>query len=294
MYYGERLKDYPFKVAIKMLVSRFMYVSCIPIILPEMYILKRYFTAKMYFNIAQGPIEFDMAFGVYEYWKTKLFFELVKPGMTILDIGACRGNYSILFANLMNDKGKVLAFEPEPDNCYRIGKNVQVNNYRCIEIHQCALSDNEGSATFYKGVNNGLGYGVGSLIFDPHWNSSEEESITVQTRRLDNFLDEEHINDVDIIKIDVQGNDIAVLKGAEHTLRNSNVILLMDVDVTSESERKELFDILSSCGFKIYRIGKELTPINEVTQLLLLNRNNETKFNNTHQIVREIYATKPK
>lgn len=287
-YYGERVRDYPLKVGVKMLLSRIAFASQIPIILPDKHFLMSYYGAKMYIDLTISPVMVDVALGVYEYWKTKLFFDLVKEGMTILDIGACQGNYSILFAQLMHDRGRVLSFEPDPENCYWIRKNIQVNDFKCIELCQYALSDREGSATFYPG------HGMGSLVASrPTWRSAFQQGpITVQTRILDSVLNDEDIRDVHIIKMDVEGSDLSVLRGAEHTLRSNNVSLLMDVDVFSNVEREELFEILNSCGFKIYRIGRELKPIEKADELFLFSEESKSERIQTHQMVREIYASK--
>ena len=116
--------------------------------------------------------------------------------------------------------------------------------------------------------------------------------MTVRTRMLDRVLDDEHIRDVHIIKMDVEGSDLLVLRGAEHTLKSSNVSLLMDVDVFSNVEREELFELLNSCGFKIYRIGKELKPIEKADELFLFSEESKAERIQTHQMVREIYASK--
>jgi len=289
-YYGERLIDYPISVALKMLLSRLAFVSQLPILLPDKHFLINYHGSKMYINLNFSPIMIDLALGVYEYRKTKLFYDLIREGMTILDIGAGRGNYSVLFAKLMHDKGRVLAFEPEPDQCLWIKKNIQANNYKCVALHQYALSDKEGSATFYPG------HGLGSLVSPPSWRIPDELQkgpITVKTRTLDNVLNEEHIKDVHIIKMDVEGGDLLVLRGAERTLQSNNVSLLMDVDVFSNAERKELFNLLNYCGFEIYRIGRELKPINKANELFLFSEEPESTHVKIHQTVREIYATKP-
>lgn len=292
-YYGERLRDYPTKVACKMLFSRLVFVLHLPILLPDKHFLMNHYGAKMYMRLKSSPIMVDVAFGVYEYWKTKLFTSLVKEGMTIIDIGAAKGFHSLLFANLMHDKGKVLAFEPEPAQCYWFSKNVEANNYKCIELHQFALSDKEGSATFHTGG------GMGSLVPRPAWEAAlQGEAITVQTRTLDSVLEEEHIREVHIIKMDVQGSDLLVLKGAKHTLEGNNVRLLMDIDVYSNEEREELFELLNSLGFDIYRIGPKLKPIMKAEELFLF-PNHETgeglkrARTKAHQMVKEIYAVKP-
>lgn len=285
-YYGQRLRDFPLPVAAKMILSRVAFLSLIPFFLPDRHFLMKYYGAKMYIDLFEAPIAFDRAFGVYEYWTTRLFRNIVKEGMTIVDIGAHQGTYSVLFASLMNDKGRVFAFEPDPANYSWIMKNVQANSYQCIETYPLALSDNDGEATFH------VAGGMGSLYPNAGAKALSKGTITVRTRKLDNFLQEKNISDVDIIKMDVEGADLMVLKGAEETLRSMELSLLMDVDVYLNSERKELFDLLKSCGFEIYRIGKELEPIEKAAQLFLFDDNQKPIHKKTHLIVREIYATK--
>jgi len=251
-------KEYPSSmIVLKKLLSRRL--SRMAFLLPNTYFLIRYCGGKIYLNLRESAMMMDRALGIYEYWKRKIFLNTVKEGMTIVDIGVNKGYFSLLFAKLMNDRGKVLSFEPDPDNCFWVRKSIQANGYRCIELFQYALSDKEGSVTFYLGKKSGWGSVFPSSL-------TEEKAITVKTRKLDNVLKEEGMNKVDIIKIDVQGADLLVLKGAETTLKRQNIKLAMDVDVKSLGERNQLFDFLESCGFKIFRIGKELTPIEKIDE----------------------------
>jgi FkbM family methyltransferase len=285
-YYGERLRDYPLSVSSKMLLSRASFLSLIPFFLPDKYFLMNYHGAKMYINLFATPIAIDRGLEVYEYWMTKLFRSVLREGMTVLDIGAHKGTYSVLFASLMNDKGKVLAFEPDPANYNWIWKNIQANDFKSIEVYPFALADNEGNATFYPAD------GMGSLF--PHFTSKAlgKAPMDVKIRRLDNFLQEKNIRDVDVIKMDVEGADLLVLRGAENTLRTTNLRLFMDVDVHTNSERRELFELLSDCGFEIYRIGKKLGPVKSAEQLFLCGDDRELMGQEKRQIVREIYASK--
>lgn len=241
-------------------------------LLPNRYFLIRYDGGKIYLNLKESVLMMERALGVYEYWKTKLFLNIVREGMTCVDVGVNIGYYSLFFAKLMNDKGKILSFEPNPNNCFWFKKSIQANNYKCIKLYRYALSDKEGTATFYLGKRSGWG----SFFFSQYAAAPEKKPITVKTQKLDNVLKEEGINTVDIIKIDVEGADLLVLRGAERILKRENVKLAMDVDVKTTEEKSDLFNFLESCGFKIFRIGKELTPIERIDE--------KTK---------EIYATKP-
>jgi len=241
-------------------------------LLPNRYFLINYYGGKICLDLKESVAMMNRALGVYEYWKTKLFFNIVREGMTCVDMGANKGYYSLLFAKLMNDKGKVLSFEPNPNNCFWFKKSIQANNYKCIKLYQCALSDREGNATFYLGKKSGWG----SLFFSRYAATPEKKTITVKTRKFDNILKEEGINTVDIIKIDVEGAELLVLRGAERILKRQRIKLAMEVDVKSLEEGNQLFNFLESCGFRIFRVGKELAPIEKIDE--------KTK---------EIYAMKP-
>ena len=265
-FYGESLRAHPLKVAMKMLAARLAFVVPLPLVLPDKRFLLNHYGAKMYMSLTNSPILLDCAFGVYEYWTTRLVSEVVKEGMTIADVGAHEGYYSIMLAKLMHDKGRVLAFEPDPDNSAWLKRNIEANGYRCIEVHQYALADTEGEATFYPGG------GVGSLVFRSHVCAAfnpPSNPFTVQTRMLDDVLREANVRNLDLVKVDVEGADLLVLKGAEQTLRTMNGSIIMDVDVGSHAERKELYELLVSCGFNLYSIGRRLQPIKTADEVSL-------------------------
>lgn len=256
-FYGDSLRHYPLGIAARMLAARLAYVIPLPLLLPDRRFLLNHQGARIYRQLNSSPLDLDLALGTYEYWKGALFSRLVKEGMTILDVGANEGYYSIMWAKLMHDKGRVLAFEPDPKNSHWLKKNISANGYTCIELHEYALSDKEGETTFYPGG------GVGSLVdqnTDLALLQEPGNTINVRTRTLDNVLRDANIKNVDLMKIDVEGADLLVLKGAQHALKSMNVRILMDVDV-SGYERKELFDLLHSCGFSLYLIGRELKPL---------------------------------
>jgi FkbM family methyltransferase len=206
------------------------------------------------------------ALGVYEYWKTRLFMESVKQGMTVVDIGVNKGFYSLLAAKLMNDKGKVLSFEPVSLNCHWIKKSIKVNNYKSIELYPIALSDNNGKAKFYVGKKSGWG----SFVFSNIESKSNKQTIYVNTKKLDDFIVEKGISKIDLMKIDVEGSALMVLNGAEETLRRmKNIKLIIDLDYRREQDKEIIFSKLHSWGFQIYNIGKKLTPVNRVEDAVM-------------------------
>ena len=255
-------KNYPFRIALKFLLSREL-ITRLSFFIPNKYLLIKYFGGKIYLNLKESHMVRESALGIFEYWKIPLFKKLIKPNMTVIDVGVNKGYYTLFFAKLINDKGKVLSFEPVPNNCHWVKESIKANKYTSIKLFQLALSDSEGAKTFFIGKKSGWG----SLIHQSKRAALDKEPIVVKTKKLDDVLADEGIDDIDVIKIDVEGGDLLVLKGAENLFRKSKKVkLLMDVDVQSESDKRQLFNLLSSWGFVIYKIGKHLKRIEKIDE----------------------------
>jgi len=139
---------------------------------------------------------------VYEGIETNLFMELVKEGMTVIDIGANIGYYSLIAGKIVGKMGKVYAFEPEPNNYNLLVKNIKKNKLSNIVALQKAVSVDSGEKTLF----------LSKLAHDHSFteenvNSIRDErgSIKVETISIDEFAQQELIKKLDIVKIDVEG-----------------------------------------------------------------------------------------
>jgi FkbM family methyltransferase len=199
----------------------------------------------------------ERALGVYEYWTFQLLRDLVLPDMTALDVGANKGDYSLLFAALMGDCGRVLAFEPLPDNLEWLHKSIDANGYKSIQVLDVALSTTSGEREFFVGRRSG----GGSLVSGRRAGQSDG-AITVRSTTLDDVLEEQKIEDIDVMKIDVEGAELGVLEGATALLqrsRRANVIV--DYDAGLSSQRDALQKLLVAHGFQVFGIvGRSLIP----------------------------------
>ena len=281
-YYGEKFSRHPFDTAIKFLLARLSFVYHIPLLFPNRYFPVTIHGVKFWVRLFHSPVTVDIALGVYEYWLARIFRRYAKPGMTILDIGAHHGYYALLAARLMEDKGKIYAFEPDPLNCNHFLHNIAANKMKSIHVYPLALSDQTSETTFFAAD------GLGSLQFNPIVRAFnvETERISVHTRTLDQVVRDDNIRRIDLIKIDVEGSELLVLKGARDTLKRMNADILMDVDSRNNYERMELFTFLQDLGYRVYKVGKELTPITTASQLML--KETHKQYRN----VRSIYARK--
>ncbi len=147
--------------------------------------------------------------------KIKRLKQFIKPGMTILDIGANIGFYTKLFAEIVGENGKVYAFEPEEINFKRLKKIT--SKYTNVSIEQAAVGKESGIIKLYhsKDLN------VDHQTYDTGENrrTSEIRSIALD----DYFANGEKI---DFIKIDIQGYDYFAISGMRNTIARSDNLLI--------------------------------------------------------------------
>jgi FkbM family methyltransferase len=139
---------------------------------------------------------------VFEIFHIKRF---IKPGDIVFDVGANFGYYSIKLAALLEGNCKVYAFEPCPPNFQRLSHNVNKNNLgRCVFPFELGFSDVIGNTTMSQTPGNS-----GGTYVTPN---SHEGGIQLQT--IDHFCRAHNITRIDFMKIDVEGLEPLVLKGA--------------------------------------------------------------------------------
>lgn len=139
---------------------------------------------------------------------------LIEPGMVIADIGANVGFYTLEMARCVGSRGRILAFEPDPLAFGLLKKRVSRDSLQNIETHDVALGDTPGRASLYCSAYNRADNRLSPSHTEPH-----VEVCEVEVRRLDDILSGRNIR-VDGLKIDVQGNEEHVLRGAEATSRH--------------------------------------------------------------------------
>ena len=152
-----------------------------------------------------------------------------------MDVGAHIGLVSVLAAKRFNAK-KVISFEPCSNNFEFLKKNKEINNCQNILINKLALSNKEGETKLYL-----RGSGTHSIIEE--YPGSGFEVVKLVT--LDKALKEEVI--IDLLKIDVEGAEVDVLKGAGETLKKTRKVVIEYSNLTYG----EVIDILKKNGFNL-------------------------------------------
>jgi FkbM family methyltransferase len=152
--------------------------------------------------------------GTYEPEQTGLFERHVRPGDTVLDVGAHVGYYTVLSAVLAGPSGAVWSFEPNPTNAGFLRRHVEINGLAQVRVEQAAVSDAEGTARFDFGTGSGTGH------------LSSDGAIEVRTLRLDDVCAAHGIVP-GAIKIDVEGAEAAVLEGGAKTIESARPVIFL-------------------------------------------------------------------
>ena len=139
----------------------------------------------------------------YETDMRKAITRLTRPGFTAYDIGANVGVFSFLFLSLVGPKGRVYAFEPEPNNNECLGHSVAKSGARNIVLDNRAVGDTVSVASFDRRG----GAFSGRLVNDNTNYNPTDNVIKVKTTTLDTLVSKENYSPPDILKIDVEGNE---------------------------------------------------------------------------------------
>jgi len=189
--------------------------------------------------------------GTFEPTETKVMSHVLKADDIFFDVGANIGWYSTFAAQLLK-KGKVYAFEPIKVVAQSLSSNISINRFDNVLVENLALANENGDAEINFDNDN---WGLSSL---KAINNSKEKLI-IQVRKLDDYVSENKIKNITVIKCDIEGAEHLFLKGAENTLKRFSPIIFMEVspknlstfDVTPVEINKKL----TSLGYSLYMIN---------------------------------------
>ena len=151
---------------------------------------------------------------------------LVKPGDIACDIGANVGVYTVLLSRLCGRSGRVWAFEPVPDTYWRLRETLALNRCDNVAPVQAAIADTDGTARmnlFKPQFSEWNTLGKPSMLTRDGRRVSPGESVQVPSHTLDQFCDEHRIERIHFLKVDVEGFELSVFRGAETLLREQRV-----------------------------------------------------------------------
>ena len=184
----------------------------------------------------------------------------VRPGMTAVDIGANVGFYTMLLGELVEDQGRVLAFEPNTENCRLLMLSIEANGFKNVNLYPFALSVTTGATCFTSAVGTNGQFRVNSRETLVHPNC-----LVVPTTRLDQIISEQ----VDFIKADVEGAEYLAFSGGEGLIRRFRPIITSEFSLemlqrVSGISGANYLRWMRNLGYRAYTLGRTDTLVEEI------------------------------
>jgi FkbM family methyltransferase len=205
--------------------------------------------------VGQSHVDRNLLSGGFEVAEILFVKKYLRPGMTVLDIGAHHGLYTLLASKRVGANGKVVAFEPSPRERKQLRRNILLNFSFNVHIEPLALGKESSDADLH--LVEGGEDGCNSLR--PPVVSSSTRLVRVKVAPLDEFLHRARIPVVDFVKLDVEGAELDVLKGAERLLHGgARPVFLVEVyDIRTRPwgyDAREIVQYLSRAGFRWFQL----------------------------------------
>lgn len=184
---------------------------------------------------------------LYENTLLNLLRKSVKNGDVVIDVGANEGYLSIPLAAMVKNSGHIFSIEPHPANISVLKENIRLNNLSNVTVIPKAASDT---------------HGVMKFVGDRAWGTLVHDQITggvidIDVDCLDNMIPNELKTSVKLIKIDSEGNEIKVIRGAKNLILLARPIIVFELNLSLlafvDISIKETFDFLNSNNYKLFK-----------------------------------------
>ncbi|MDF1851219.1 MAG: FkbM family methyltransferase [Verrucomicrobiales bacterium] len=182
---------------------------------------------------------------------------LVRPGEVVFDIGANFGMFTRFLSETVGSEGKVVSFEPTRDMFLVLESNCKALGLRNVSCQNLALSESPGRASLRipKREDGTLNHYEATLVPQQAGESTDSEEVlnSVELQSVDSFCESNGIDEIHFIKCDVEGHEIAVLKGAEKMIRKCHPEILIEINEPLEdgAHGSEVRDLVISLGYDI-------------------------------------------
>ena len=220
-------------------------------LLPKKVKIGKYF---LFLNPNDPVVSGAIFFNVYEKSESHFVKSICYEGMNILDIGANIGYYTALFSQLAGDRGSVIAIEPDLESYKYLSKSINSFNYKNVLSFRLAASDIKQKLPLFISKEN---RGDNRL----YSTNQKRKTIMVDCLTVDELLEENKIENLDLIKIDVQGYEPKVLKGMLNIVRSSKKLILLsefwpEGILQAGESPKEFLTMLRKMQFQLFEFKK--------------------------------------
>ncbi len=218
--------------------------------------------AKARLPIVQGPLRghrwivgssnHGCWLGSYECEQQALLEKWIGEGDVVFDVGAHVGFYTLLGSLLVGSTGRVIAFEPIPENVAYLKQHLEINSVSNVQIVEAAVSERHGKARLSNGPSSSM------------WHLDARGELEVQTISLDELVLDQKLPPPDLIKMDIEGAEALALNGSTRVISEFHPVVLLSTHGYDVHQRCCSF--LESAGYCLAPIGR--ASIHECRELL--------------------------
>jgi FkbM family methyltransferase len=219
------------------------------------YIRKRIYDFEMWLDVQDKGISRTLLlFGKRELEHRYILQLVLKPGMTVLDIGANIGYYVLMESGLIGN-GKIIAIEPVPSNVELLKRNLKLNDVNKVTVIHGAVSDKRGVQNFHLSHRSNLGT---FHVTDSGARDLSGQVIPVETQTVGEIAAEH--GPPDLIRMDVEGHEVAILDSLLHDVRAGSMSPLILFEThrsayTSENNMESTMILLFEAGYDVRYLG---------------------------------------
>jgi FkbM family methyltransferase len=158
----------------------------------------------------------------------------IVPGDTVFDVGANIGFYSVLFSRWVGPQGRVICFEPDPDNVLLLRRNLELNRCENALVRDVALGEAQEVSVFSRDPTTGAtGHlGTGPTYGETLFGAGKEFLIPVRAETLD--AEAHSLHRPDVVKLDIEGGEYEVLRGGSRVLREERPLVISELSAWAD------------------------------------------------------------
>ncbi|MGI8892002.1 MAG: FkbM family methyltransferase [Bacteroidia bacterium] len=244
-----------------------------------------YYLSRYFFEVYSKKINFDKAWrvftfksvslkvniksyvggmaywrGVHEWAPMYHFRNVIHEGMTFYDVGANIGEYTVHGAKMVGPKGKIISFEPVPKFFSYLNENINLNEFGDrVKLFKFGLSDTTQTVLFSIPVDKNIGNAINEGMASQFHSISMSDKFECNLKRLDDVFIEEDLPKPDLIKIDVEGGELFVLKGATEILKKFKPKIILEFNksncLNAGYTQEDLYQIIKDLHYRCKEIG---------------------------------------
>ncbi|MDR3579535.1 MAG: FkbM family methyltransferase [Oryzomonas sp.] len=212
---------------------------------------KKYMHRSFFVNSVQNG-------NCYEPDYTSIMLKVLRPGDTVIDIGANFGYFSLLASSLVTSTGRVISIEPDKENFFFLIRNIEINKMSNIKAINCAAGNLKKEIDFFLDPLNDGAHSLCGISPETIQQIGDKNTVTskIQMDMVDSLLNSENIANIKIIKVDTEGWEFHTIEGAISVIKRFSPIILAEVNRSglrrSGASEKYLRLLMQELGYSTF------------------------------------------